>query len=296
MYSHGGLFEGGGGFSLACSWAGFVPRWQLEINTYCQSVLANHWPDVTRYGNVFDYHNLPYVDLLTAGFPCQPFSVAGSGLGAKDERYLVPEMMRVIEEVQPRAVLLENVPRFATLNNGDELKRLLGAFAALRYDAEWGYIRAYDVGSPQERKRWFLVAYAQRQRRQSAQAGKSVFNQQWHHSAYQQGRQSISYAPQSSSGLLGEQYQFGTESRLDSESDGLPARMGVCRWPAGQGKFQHEWELPRQVLADRRPTWRKEAAVYGNAIIPQVVYPLALAVFDWLQAQDALSSTELKIG
>lgn len=306
MYSHGGLFEGGGGFSLACGWAGFSTAWQLEIDTYCQSVLANHWPDATRYGNIFDYDSLPYVDLITAGFPCQPFSSAGKGLGSKDHRYLVPEMMRIIEEVQPRAVLLENVPRFATLNNGDEFKRLLRAFADIRYDAEWGRIRASDVGAPHTRARWFLVAYPNSKRGLQPQRSIGEFRGRVSDSSQALGKSNGKYG--NNGGLnpsvisqhreadLCRCERGSTQSRLGGDINGLSSWLDGYnhRWPAGQGAKQYDWE-PSRVASDV-PNVSARRKIIGNAVVPQVVYPIARTIFEWLQAQDALSSEMQKIG
>lgn len=156
----GSLFAGIGGFDLAFECAGFKTVWQVEREPFCLQVLAKHFPHAARYTDIFDCHNLPYVDVITAGFPCQPFSLAGKRLGDKDERYLIPEMLRVISEVKPNVVLLENVPGFASIADGDAFKQLLQALADLGFDAEWGHLRASDAGATHTRERWFLVAYA----------------------------------------------------------------------------------------------------------------------------------------
>ncbi|GEM_PF-5253667 len=112
----GELFAGYGGFGLAFESAGFEVLWQVEIDDYASAVLSKRFPDVALYGDIHDCHDLPYVDVITAGFPCQPFSVAGKRRGSQDERFLVQEMMRVIEEVKPQIAFLENVPGFLTMH------------------------------------------------------------------------------------------------------------------------------------------------------------------------------------
>lgn len=164
-YSIGSLFSGIGGFDLAAESVGFVTSWFVEKDKFCQTLLAHHWPSVPIHGDIFNCHTLPRVDVITGGFPCQPFSRAGKQLGRKDERFLLDEMLRVISEVKPYVVLFENVSNFATLNHGDEFKILLRSLAALGYDVEWGYLRASDFGFPHERERWFTVAYDQSYRR-----------------------------------------------------------------------------------------------------------------------------------
>lgn len=159
MYRVGSGFAGIGGMDLAAEAAGFETAWQIERDPFCQRVLKRRFPHATLYGDIYECHNLDYVDVAMFGFPCQPFSVAGKRQGDKDPRFLIPEMMRVIAEVKPRVVLLENVPGFPSLAHGSALKQLLRALADLRYDAEWGHLRASDVGAPHRRERWFLVAY-----------------------------------------------------------------------------------------------------------------------------------------
>jgi len=157
----GSMFAGIGGFDVAFEEAGFETVWQIEKDPFCLDVLAEQFPKATRYTDVYDCHNLPHVDVITAGFPCQPFSLAGKRHGSDDERYLVPEMMRIINEVKPHVVFLENVSGFTTLNDGNEFSELLQWFAEIGYDGQWHRVRASDVGAPHQRERWFAVLYAQ---------------------------------------------------------------------------------------------------------------------------------------
>jgi len=112
----GSLFAGIGGFDLGLERAGMECVWQVEIDPYCQKVLAKHWPQVKRYDDVRECgeHNLETVDLICGGFPCQPHSVAGKRRGAVDDRNLWPEYRRVLAELRPRWVLGENVPGIVT--------------------------------------------------------------------------------------------------------------------------------------------------------------------------------------
>ena len=100
------------------------------------------------------------VDLVVAGFPCQPVSVAGKRLGVDDERWLWPHVERVIRDSHAGACLLENVPGLVTAG----LRDVLGGLAAIGFDARWGLYSAAEVGAPHERERWFCLAYAGRER------------------------------------------------------------------------------------------------------------------------------------
>jgi DNA (cytosine-5)-methyltransferase 1 len=161
----GSLFAGIGGFDLGLERAGMKCLWQVEIDPFCQKVLAKHWPDVRRYGDVRECgrHNLETVDLIAGGFPCQPVSVAGKQGGQNDERWLWPEFTRVIGDLRPKWVLVENVPGLLSANDGREMGEVLRNLAQCGYDAEWECLPAYLFGPPQSRTRVFLVAYPKQQ-------------------------------------------------------------------------------------------------------------------------------------
>src|SRR3990167_4185679 len=108
----GSLFSGLGGIDLGLERAGMEIVWQVEIGEYEREVLAQHWPNARRYGDIRSVHggDLAPVDLLCGGFPCQPVSNAGQKRAQLDERWLWPEMARLICELRPRYVLVENVP------------------------------------------------------------------------------------------------------------------------------------------------------------------------------------------
>jgi DNA (cytosine-5)-methyltransferase 1 len=122
--------------------------------------LERHWPNVPRYGDVsiLNGGGLEWVDLIAGGFPCQDLSCAGKRAGIDGERSgLWSHFARLIGEVRPRFVLIENVPG---LLGNEPMRRVLGDLSALRFDAEWRVLRASDVGAPHERQRVFIVAYS----------------------------------------------------------------------------------------------------------------------------------------
>lgn len=154
----GSLFAGIGGFDLGLERAGMRVLWQCEIDPYCQRVLAKHWPDVLRVPDIRDVRagTVPAVDVLCGGFPCPGFSNAGLRLGFADPRSaLWFEMLRVVRELRPRYVIVENVAALVSRGLGE----VLGGLAACGYDAEWDCIPASAVGAPHRRDRVWIVAY-----------------------------------------------------------------------------------------------------------------------------------------
>ena len=157
----GSLFSGIGGFELGLERAipGAQTIWQVEQNLYCQSILKKHWPKAKIYDDVRNItkNNVEPIDLLCGGFPCQDISIAGNQKGINDGKKssLWWEMLRIIGELEPRIVVLENVP--AIISNGG--LDVVGSLTSIGYDCEWTIISAKQFGAPHLRKRWFCVAY-----------------------------------------------------------------------------------------------------------------------------------------
>jgi DNA (cytosine-5)-methyltransferase 1 len=154
----GSLFAGIGGMDLGLERAGMECRWQVEIDPYCRQVLERHWPAAKRFEDVCDVgsHNLERVDLIAGGFPCQDISYAGEGAGIRGERSgLWFEFARIIREMGPRYVLVENVAALLDRGMGD----VLGTLADCGYDAEWSCVSSCSLGATHMRRRVFIVAY-----------------------------------------------------------------------------------------------------------------------------------------
>lgn len=157
------LFAGIGGMALGLERAGMTPVGFVEIDPYCRRVLTKHWPDVPQHDDVrtarewWASEPRPAVDVVAGGYPCQGESAAGLQRGTDDERWLWPEMARVIHTLRPRWVIGENVAGHRTQG----LRFVLRDLATLGYTARAGYLEARQVGANHIRKRIFVLAHAQ---------------------------------------------------------------------------------------------------------------------------------------
>jgi len=160
----GSLFAGIGGIDLGFERAGMVCKWQVEIDPYSQKVLAKHWPNVRRHDDIrtWPQPDTERVDVICGGFPCQDISYAGKGAGLTGDRSgLFYELMRIVRDMGPGFVVLENVS--ALLTRG--VDSVLGSLASLGFDAEWHCFPAAAFGAPHIRDRAFILAHASRELR-----------------------------------------------------------------------------------------------------------------------------------
>lgn len=152
----GSLFSGIGGLDLGLERAGLTCQWQSEIDPYASRVLKKHWPAIPNLGDINDieWEQVEPVDLVCGGYPCQPFSYAGSRNGTNDPRHLWPRFADCLRILRPRFALLENVPGHFSLGFG----AVQADLAALGYNTEWDCIPAAAIGAPHMRDRVFIIA------------------------------------------------------------------------------------------------------------------------------------------
>jgi DNA-cytosine methyltransferase len=156
---HGSLFSGIGGFDLAASWIGWENVFQVEIDPFCNYILEKHFPETKRHRDIKAFDGTEYknqIDIISGGFPCQPFSSNGKRKGTTDERYLWPEMLRIIREVRPRYLVGENVPGIVP----DPFEQVCLDLEAEGYAVWPVIIPALAVGALHRRDRVWIVANA----------------------------------------------------------------------------------------------------------------------------------------
>jgi len=159
---HGSLFSGIGGFDLASEWMGWENVFHCEWNPFGQKILNYYWPNAITYHDItktdFTIHR-ERIDIITGGFPCQPYSSAGKRLGKEDERHLWPEMLRAIREIQPTWVVGENVRGLTNWNGGLVFDEVQVELEAQGYEVTPFLLPACAVNAPHRRDRIWFVAY-----------------------------------------------------------------------------------------------------------------------------------------
>lgn len=160
--THASLFSGIGGFDLAAEWAGWTNAFNCEIDPFCRRVLKYHFPNAEQYEDITKSDFSKWrgrIDVLTGGFPCQPFSLAGKRKGTDDDRYLWPAMLGVIRTVRPRWVVGENVYGIVNWSEGVVFDTVCSDLEAEGYEVQPYIIPACGVGAPHRRDRCWFVAH-----------------------------------------------------------------------------------------------------------------------------------------
>ena len=167
----GSLFSGGGLGDFGFMAAGMEIAWQCEIDDYCQKILALRYPESKKYRDIKTLKGaeLEPADIVAGGFPCQPFSVAGNQRGNKDDRYLWPEMLRIIQEVKPTWVVGENVPGIIQISLDDVLSDL----EAQGYECGSFVFSAHSLGASHRRDRLWIICYSEHARQLAAKKRES---------------------------------------------------------------------------------------------------------------------------
>ena len=293
--NHGSLFSGIGGFDLAAQWAGWNNTFHCEWNPFGQRVLKHHFPKSISYNDItktdFTIHK-GNIDILSGGFPCQPYSTAGLRKGKEDERHLWPQMLRAIREIEPSWVVGENVRGLINWGGGVVFDEVQTDLEAEGYEVLPFLLPACAVNAPHRRDRIWFVAYANNNRYKtecksfSKEDGISSIGRKEMESREFNGTSIPNATNTNCDGLQGslqrkcddkqkwdrqigiiEECLYINESNLETRGwDNFPIEPSICGGNDG---------LPKELDGITFSRWKNESIkAYGNAIVPQVAYEI----------------------
>jgi DNA (cytosine-5)-methyltransferase 1 len=286
----GGLFSGIGGFELAGERMGWENVFHCELNGFGRRVLKYYWPNAESFEDIKKTDFRKYankIDVLTGGFPCQPYSNAGKRLGTEDDRHLWPEMLRAVKEISPRYIVGENVPGIITWNKGLVFKEVQADLEAEGYEVFPVVLPACSIGAPHRRDRVWFVAHSNKSptqpsgesKRLTGEGRKNNDEPQKRRKQAQQyfGCSNVSWADTNAK-CKRQQRQRRTEKQLREKTFGnwetnwVNANGG---WPTQSPICGRNDGLSSRLDGITLREFREESIkAYGNAIVPQLAYEI----------------------
>jgi DNA (cytosine-5)-methyltransferase 1 len=262
--THLGLFEGIGGFSLAAKRMGWRTKVWCEINPFCQKVLKHHFPKAEGFGDIKKTDFTKYantIDILTGGFPCQPYSVAGARKGKEDERHLWPEMLRTIREVQPRWIVGENVRGIVNWNGGMVFDEVQADLENEGYKILPFLLPSVGIGANNIRERIWFIAYSNSMGRKNVQNNFTS----------------------STNKVRNLQSDWTENKRWEKETSELDSSSNsFLRFSEMYGQppiFSVDDELPFRLVGSTVPKWIENSMIaVGNSINPKVALQIFKAI------------------
>jgi len=263
--NHGSLFSGIGGFDLAAKWMGWENIFHCEWNGFGQKVLKYYWPNAISYGDITKTDFTIWrgrIDIITGGFPCQPYSLAGKRKGKADDRHLWPEMFRAIREIQPLWVVGENVPGLITWSGGLVFEEVQTALEDEGYEVQSFVLPACGVNAPHRRDRVWFVAYARNFAGGSAERCSDKRGWQFLPNKQQGGE-----IRSEDAGCGSERATPDTARTIECTTwNNFPTQSPLCNRDDG---------ISSRLSGITFPKWRNESIrAMGNAIVPQVAYQI----------------------
>jgi DNA (cytosine-5)-methyltransferase 1 len=259
---HGSLFSGIGGFDLASECMGWDNVFHCEVNPFCQKILSYYWPHATQLHDIKTTDFTQYannIDILTGGFPCQPFSSAGKRLGTNDDRHLWPYMLRAIQQVKPRWIVAENVLGIINWSEGMVIEAVLSDLESEGYQVQTYVLPTAGIGSPHKRQRVYVVAFREDVPLTTANANSDGLQR---HVRTEQNNIETRFGQIGVAEMLADYARtistakwesFPTQSPIRNGDDGLPFRL--------DGTSFRKWR--DQLITGA-----------GNAVVPQMIYQI----------------------
>ena len=287
---HGSLFSGIGGFDLAAEWMGWENVFHCEWMEFPRKVLDYHFPNADSHIDICKTDFKKYankIDILTGGFPCQPFSLAGKRKGTDDERYLWGEMLRAIQEIKPRFVIAENVFGITNIDGGLVFEQVCVDLETEGYEVQPFIIPACSKNAPHRRDRCWFIAYNNSKRQQGFQQqignwGNNQNEKQRVCICEKQRRDEIWSINEGNSKNRNVTNTNGIRLRRESDRIGRSRFNGETHSPNNWNNFPTQSPIcsgddgiPTQLDGITFSKWRAESIKgYGNAIVPQIAYQL----------------------
>jgi len=281
--NHLGLFEGIGGFSLAARWMGWNTVAWCEIDPFCQTILKYHFPNAKGHSDIkttdFSIHR-GSIDILTGGFPCQPYSQAGKRLGSDDERHLWPEMLRAIREIQPQFVVGENVRGFINWNDGMVFEQACTDLENEGYEVIALILPAIGIDAPHVRDRVWIVAKSKKERFQGS-GGFGEISQSERAICSNEGisKDCIpdTHKERQPNGFS--KHVPNWAGKLVGQTDGYLWEQPWRDFPAQPPIFGRNDGIPARVANMSFSKWAESATgAAGNAIVPQLAHRIFKAI------------------
>jgi DNA (cytosine-5)-methyltransferase 1 len=286
------LFSGIGGFSLGLESTGFFETIGfVEKDKFCQKVLKKHWSNINIEEDIRNVKGEKYAaEVITGGFPCQPFSVAGKRKSTADDRYLWDEMLRVIRETKPRWVIGENVEGIVNINEGMVLRQVLNDLENEGFKSQCIIIPASGIGAWHQRKRIWIISYANprlsiRKNEEIQSRGNAITN----------GSEDVSNTNSRLCGGRGTEFKSGddrqwrfhtkkeeqTRQHIRCKTIGCNAVLGEER--TNKTWWQIESELcgvPNGVSYELDKDRSNRIKALGNSIVPQIARQIGLSIME----------------
>jgi DNA (cytosine-5)-methyltransferase 1 len=298
--NHGSLFSGIGGFDLAAEWMGWTNKFHCDINPFSRKLCSFYWPEAQSYDNIKTTDFTIWrgkIDVLSGGFPCQPFSNAGKRMGKEDDRHLWPEFHRAIREIRPRYVVGENVRGLLSWSNGLVLEEVYADLEGEGYEVQTFVLPAVGINAPHRRDRVYIVAKDTSSdgciQRESEQEGTNlwelrdtspgisngVYIQEGNTTDTEQLRLEHGSKTRNVLGSVSETQRKKRKSPDESKTnDNVYTEQGgpsetwnsfPIKSPLCSGDDGLSTELDGLTFSN----WRKQSIMgYGNAIVPQIAY------------------------
>jgi DNA (cytosine-5)-methyltransferase 1 len=290
---HGSLFSGIGGFDLAAEWMGWENKFHCEWNPFGQRVLKHYWPNAESFNDITKTDFKKYankIDILTGGFPCQPYSNAGQRKGKEDERHLWPQMLRAIREIKPKYIVGENVFGLLNWNGGMVFDEVHSDLESAGYEVQAVVIPAAAVNAPQGRDRvWFVASNTNCDGLYKCNGNNEIHTGKKRINAFSNIESGdvngiIANADSSGQQTLNNKKRFmGKESRTKAFGGNSPepvyTKQGWDNFPTQSPICSGDDGFSTELDAITFSKWRAESIkAYGNAIVPQVAYQIFKAI------------------